>query len=63
MQINGWTEAEIERLVRKTGRPRDRVEGFCRAVDKKLFLMLNERQRRATLHFHLDDAVRHERDA
>ena len=53
MWVNGWSEEEVERLVRRTGRPRDRVEAFCRAVDKRLFLMLGERQRRATLHFHL----------
>ena len=54
MPINGWSEPEIERLARRTGRPRELVERFCRAVDKRLFLMLDERQRRATLHFHLD---------
>jgi hypothetical protein len=54
MPVNGWTEPEIERLMRRTGRPRELVERFCRAVDKRLFLMLDERQRRATLHFHLD---------
>ena len=51
--VNGWTGEEIERLVRRTGKPRERVEEFCRAVDKRLFLLLNERQRRATLYFHL----------
>ena len=55
MAINGWSEQEIERLMRRTGRPRDRVVRFCQAIDKRLFLMLDERQRRATLHFHLDD--------
>ena len=54
MQVNGWSEDEIARLVRKTGRPRDAVLEFCRAVDKRLFLTLDERKRRATLHFHLD---------
>lgn len=54
MPINGWSEPEIERLMRRTASTRERVEAFCRAVDKRLFLMLDERQRRATLHFHLD---------
>ena len=54
MPTNGWSEEEIERLVRKTGRPREIVVGLCRSVDKRLFLMLDERKRRATLHFHLD---------
>jgi hypothetical protein len=54
MPINGWSEQEIDRLIRRTGRPRERVVLFCQAVDKRLFLMLDERQRRATLHFHLD---------
>lgn len=54
MPVNGWSEDEIERLVRKTRRPREAVLEFCRAVDKRLFLMLDERKRRATLHFHLD---------
>ena len=53
MRLNGWNEEEIQRLVRRTGKARDAVERFCRAVDKRLFLMLDERQRRATLHFHL----------
>ena len=53
MAINGWTEDEILRLMRRTGRPRETVERFCRSVDKRLFLMLDERKRRATLHFHL----------
>jgi hypothetical protein len=52
--VNGWTEEEVERLVRKTGRDRERVLRFCRSVDKRLFLLLDERKRRATLHFHLD---------
>jgi hypothetical protein len=51
--INGWTEEEVERLARRTGKPRELVEEFCRAVDKRLFLLLDERQRRATLYFHL----------
>ena len=51
--LNGWTGEEIERLIRKTGRERDKVESFCRSVDKRLFLLLDERKRRATLHFHL----------
>jgi hypothetical protein len=50
---NGWTEEEIARLMRKTGRDREKVERFCRSVDKRLFLLLDERKRRATLHFHL----------
>ena len=54
MAINGWSDGEIERLMRRTGSPRERVVRFCQAVDKRLFLMLDERQRRATLHFHLD---------
>ena len=54
MPVNGWSEEEIERLVRKTGRPREIVVEFCHSVDKRLFLMLDERKRRATLHFHLD---------
>jgi hypothetical protein len=53
MAINGWSEEEIARLMRRTERPRETVERFCRSVDKKLFLMLDERKRRATLHFHL----------
>jgi hypothetical protein len=51
--LNGWSDDEIDRLARKTAAPRDRVEAFCRAVDKRLYMMLDERQRRATLHFHL----------
>lgn len=51
--VNGWFEDEIERLVRRTGKSREAVERFCAAVDKRLFLMLTDRQRRATLHFHL----------
>jgi hypothetical protein len=51
--VNGWSADDVERLVRRTGAPRGRVEAFCRAVDKHLFMLLNERQRRATLHFHL----------
>ena len=54
MRRNGWSEAEIKKLEERTGRPRPLVEAFCDAVDKKLFLLLDERQRRATLHFHLD---------
>jgi hypothetical protein len=54
--VNGWSSEEIERLVRKTGADRGRVEDFCRVVDKQLFLMLGERQRRATLRFHLASA-------
>ncbi len=53
MSVNGWSDDEIERLVRKTRKGRRAVERFCAAVDKRLFLMLDERQRRATLHFHL----------
>ena len=53
MVINGWSEEEIERLMRRTGQPRERIEAFCRAVDKRLFLLLDEAQRRTTLHFHL----------
>jgi hypothetical protein len=51
--INGWNAEEIDRLVRRTSKPRELVEEFCRAVDKRLFLLLDERQRRSTLHFHL----------
>lgn len=54
MRRNGWSEAEIRKLEERTGKPRSLVERFCDAVDKKLFLLLDERQRRATLHFHLD---------
>lgn len=54
MAINGWSDEEVERLERRTGKPREAVERFCRAVDKRLFLLLDPRQRRATLHFHLD---------
>lgn len=54
MRRNGWSEAEIKKLEERTGKPRPLVEAFCDAVDKKLFLLLDERQRRATLHFHLD---------
>jgi hypothetical protein len=54
MAVNGWSEEEVQRLMRRTGRPREAVERFCRSVDKRLFLMLDERKRRATLHFHLD---------
>lgn len=61
--INGWSEDEVERLTRKTGAPRERVEAFCRAVDKRLYLMLDERQRRATLHFHLGESRREATDA
>ncbi len=53
MTINGWSDEEVERIERRTARPREAVERFCRAVDKRLFLMLDSRQRRATLHFHL----------
>lgn len=53
MLINGWNDQEVERLIRRTGRSRELVEHFCRAVDKRLFLMLDEKKRRATLHFHL----------
>ena len=58
-KINGWGADEIETLIRKTGRSRELVERFCIAVDKRLFLALDERKRRATLHFHLGvpDAV------
>lgn len=52
-RVNGWGAEEIETLMRKTGRSRELVEQFCRAVDKRLFLALDERKRRATLHFHL----------
>lgn len=44
----------MKTLEARTGKPRALVESFCDAVDKKLFLLLDERQRRATLHFHLD---------
>lgn len=54
MRRNGWSEAEMRTLEARTGRSRPLVEAFCDAVDKKLFLLLDERQRRATLHFHLD---------
>jgi hypothetical protein len=47
--------------MNRTNRPRAAVERFCTAVDKRLFLMLDERQRRATLHFHLGAPSR-ERD-
>lgn len=53
MMLNGWSEEEIARLVRRTRRPREAVVRFCEAVDKRLFLLLDERQRRSTLHFHL----------
>lgn len=52
-KVNGWGADEIETLIRKTGRSRELVEHFCKAVDKRLFLALDERKRRATLHFHL----------
>ena len=52
--VNGWSPEDIDILVRRTARPRELVEAFCRAVDKRLFLTLSERQRRSTLHFHLD---------
>jgi hypothetical protein len=51
---NGWSAADVERLVAKTGVRRELVEDFCLAVDKHLFMLLGERQRRATLHFHLE---------
>ena len=53
--VNGWGPEEVELLVRRTGKPRPLVERFCEAVDKRLFLMLTEDQRRATLRFHLGD--------
>jgi hypothetical protein len=53
VSLNGWSDEEVERLVRKTRKSRRAVERFCTAVDKRLFLMLDEKQRRATLHFHL----------
>jgi hypothetical protein len=53
VSVNGWSDEEVERLVRKTRKSRPAVERFCAAVDKRLFLLLDERQRRATLHFHL----------
>jgi len=61
---NGWSEAELRMLVARTGRSRVLVEAFCDAVDRKLYLQLGERQRRATLHFHLDvDSLQDEADA
>ncbi len=64
MRRNGWSEAEMRKLEERTGKSRPLVEAFCDAVDKKLFLLLDERQRRATLHFHLDvDDVADDSDA
>lgn len=53
MRQNGWSDEEIQTLMRRTGRSRALVESFCLAVDKRLYLMLDDRQRRASLYFHL----------
>ncbi len=53
MRRNGWSEAEIKKLEERTGKSRPLVEAFCDAVDKKLFLLLDERggvEDRATVH-------------
>jgi hypothetical protein len=60
--INGWSGEDIDRLVQRTGSSRELVEVFCGAVDKHLFMMLGERQRRATLHFHLEAGAFEELD-
>jgi hypothetical protein len=51
--VNGWTEKDIELLIAKTGRSKEAILSFCRAVDKQLYLMLPAHIKRSTLHFHL----------
>ncbi len=55
--INGWNEADILMLIKRTGQTREAILRFCEAIDKPLYLMLSTEMKRSTLHFHLRTVV------
>jgi hypothetical protein len=55
--INGWSEADILMLIKRTGQMREDILHFCEAIDKPLYLILSTEMKRSTLHFHLCTAI------